>query len=321
MSKTRKEYKPPIYVGQNLYIKPSYIVSIPEFQYETKFTSTAFRANFHNLSKNHHNGKLSSKAISNIRNAVNWLVAQAQPKRVYSKAKKSSFLFRVSFVTLTLPDTPSMVDSHFFTKKLLNNFLVYLRKYHNLKNYVWKLELQQSGKIHAHLTIDTFIHWRKLRDIWNRILSNNGLLSQFKATFGHSDPNSTDLHSVWKVKNLAAYLAKYLSKNSQGSETIKGRIWGCSYELSRANKTHIHIPANEVSEVLPQLFNKEIEYKEIKSKPDSLGRSFTFAELFFMNAKTWRTKTKGVIQKTYIDTINQLRSAAQHFTEPEFYSV
>lgn len=44
----------------------------------------------------------------------------------------------------------------------------------------------------------------------------------FKDTFGHTDPNSTDVHAVYKVKNIAAYISKYMSKDADKATTIKG---------------------------------------------------------------------------------------------------
>ena len=317
----KKEYSPPIYVGQNLYIKPTYIVSMPEFSYDTKYSSNSFLENQDNLKDNNHHGQLSKKAQTGIKNAINWLLVAAKPKRIYSKNHKKTFSFKVSFITLTLPDTLEPVTNKDFQTKLLNPFLVYCRKYLGLKNYVWKLELQKNGKIHAHLTTDCFIYWRDLRKHWNRLLFRNGYISEFARSFGHYNPNSTDVHSVQKVRNLGAYLAKYLSKNTEGQTTIKGRIWGCSYELSAANKTHLHVPSSECSETLTCLMQKEIKWKDLIQQKNEFCEPRKIGEVYLLNFKNWQQDIKGEIKSKFLAVRNSITSLVQYFDNQEFSSV
>lgn len=317
----KKEYEKPIYVGQNLYIRPNYIVSMPEYSFATQCTSLKFEDNKTNLKKNQHNGNLSEKAIKNLKNAINWLIISSRNKRVYQKSTKRTFSYKISFITLTLPDTETAIKGTDFQSKLLNPFLVYLRKYHNLKNYVWKMEVQKNGKLHVHITADCFLHYGTIRLIWNRLLKSNGYLVQFKEKFKHENPNSTDVHSVYKVKNLAAYLSKYMSKQNKDFEGYKGKIWGCNYELSRANKTSVHIPANETGSELKPLMKPSIGYHPILGKPNSLGIPRQIGEIFLLKISNWKNDIKGTIKDTFMKTINQLRSAITHFTEPEFYLV
>jgi len=297
------------------------VVSIPEFYRESSSTSIRFYENQKNLARNSHNGTLSAKAKSNLRNAIKWLTISASNKRVFCRTRQKSFRFKISFITLTLPDTDAPISNRDFQTKLLNPFLVYLRKYYNLKNYVWKLELQKNGKIHCHLTSDAFIHWRNVRNTWNRLLNNNGYLSKFKTDFGHSNPNSTDIHSVAHVKNIAAYLVKYLSKNPGEAGKISGRIWGCSYELSNANKAMVHVPASECSETLRCLYHKEINFKELIQEPTADKKGWKIGEMFFLNLFHWSKIITGSIKNKFIEVRNSISSPAQYFTEYEFNSV
>lgn len=324
----KKAYSPPVYIGQNLYIKPSYIVSIPEFHYETKSTSFRFEKNKENLKHNTTNGQLSAKAISSIRNAINWLLVSTKQKRVFSKKSNTSFNYKVAFITLTLPDTYVRIDNAAFQKQLLNPFLVYLRKYHQLKNYVWKMEYQENGKLHCHITLDTFVHYRDVRKRWNSLLLRNGHIDKFKATFGHSDPNSTDIHSIKKVRNLAAYLAKYMAKNSElkieheGKEyfytpMMYGRIWGCNYEISRAKNCKVHIPANEIKEGLSTLFQKCIEFKPLMRLNPVSNEQTQIGEIFYPKAINWIKDITGIVRQTFDNMRNEISSAARHFTSYE----
>jgi len=45
-----------------------------------------------------------------------------------------------------------------------------------------------------------------------------------------SQPNSTDIHRLKGIYNIAAYLTKYITK-SDSSRPMDGRIWGCSDSL------------------------------------------------------------------------------------------
>lgn len=305
---------PPILCGLNLYIRPTYVVSVPEWSFSNKYTSQAFRDNQKNLRDNRHHGILSDKSTGKIRNAVNWLVQCAGEKRVYSKKDKKNFKFKVAFVTLTLPDTNTPISGKDLQQKLLNPFLTYFRKYSPLKNYVWKVEFQNNGKLHVHLTIDTFIHWKDIRDRWNKLLDKNGWLNDFARKHGHKDPNSTDVHSVYKVKDIAAYISKYMSKAICTKGDYNGRIWGCSYELSAANKTFMHVPISEAAEVMPTLFDKKIRYDKIIQCNVKKKKEVCIGEIFFTSKKNWDKDIKGLIKHTYNVTALKLTSPVKYFT-------
>lgn len=224
MKKRKEQYSQPVFIGQNLYIKPSYVVSIPEFYREGgDLKSLDFLANMANLEENKHEGKLSKKAITGLRNSINWLCLAAKKKRVFLKKENKNFFFKVNFITLTLPDTEKPISDRDLQKQLLNPFLTYMRKYHNLMNYVWRLEFQANGKLHVHISTDTFIHHEKIKNTWNRLLDKNGYMDMFYKKHGHRDPNSTDVHATKKIKNMAAYLAKYMSKKGSSYEWLPSK--------------------------------------------------------------------------------------------------
>lgn len=296
------------YIGQNVYIRPNYIVTLPEFTDISRYSSAKFNDNKTNLAKNDHGGKLSDKAVKKMKNAINWLLAAATDKDVYSKKSKSWFKFKINFVTLTLPDTDIPISDKDFKTQLLNPFLTYMRKYYGLKNYVWKLEFQQNGKLHLHITTDSFCHHADIKRVWNMQLQANGYLEAFFKKFGHREPNSTDVHSVYKVRNVAAYLAKYMSKNSEDLKNIKGRIWGCSYELSRANKTQLFIDRDACHEELRPLMSNKIEYIPIDKIDKITGELKPIGEVFFLNPNNWVNDIKGRIKNIYEGALQKIRT-------------
>jgi hypothetical protein len=297
------------YIGQLLYIKPTMIVSVPEFDTPKNLFSVARMENAKNLRINKHNNKLSHKAIQRIKTAINWLIVSAKEKKVFHKASGKYFKFKVNLVTLTLPDTTEKVTEQAFKKKLIHPFLVYMKKFYGLKNYVWKVEFQKNGKLHLHITTDTFINHAILRHYWNSLLKKNGFLNDFIKKHKHDNPNSTDVHSVWKVKNLGAYIAKYMSKNSDSEEIINGRIWGCNYELSDKNKCVLGFHRDEVGAEMRELFKPQIKYKDIVNKNSKTGLLFRSAEIFFIELSQWGKDIKGRIKNAYDQHRFKIREA------------
>jgi len=231
---------------------------------------------------NKHRGKMSKKAASRIRSKVEWLCFLAKKRRVNPQGGGKSFDFRINFITLTLP-SPQVHDDNTIKKQCLNQFLTECRQKFGMRNYVWKAELQGNENIHFHITTDTYIHHETIRNIWNRIISKLSYVSAYQQKmqamsfqayhkernkrvqcslqrskkgweFGNKtnwcSPNTTDVKSVKNVRNLAAYLAKYLTKEIAKDESsgttservaaFSGNLWYCSTSLSRLStyKTH-----------------------------------------------------------------------------------
>lgn len=91
-----------------------------------------------------------------------------------------------------------------------------------------------------------------------------------------SDPNSTDIHSVSKIKNVAAYLVKYMSKGNRSNavevanedklEATEGKIWATSRNLGR---------------IKSQSFEMGVEiYEELKRLEATKGRKVIQEEHF-----------------------------------------
>lgn len=155
-----------------------------------------------------------------IRTAIDWMLLQCKPQIVYSKELNRQFKFRLGFITLTLPSIQQHDDSY-LNKHLLKPFIRLMRDKFGLTHYIWKAETQGNGNIHWHLTVNKFIHYKHIRHHWNILLNKLGYFTHTK--FNHSifEANTTDVHSVYKVRNIAAYLSKYLSKKKQLSNSIR----------------------------------------------------------------------------------------------------
>ncbi len=287
------------YIGNNIYIRPTYLVSLPEYSGGFGGRSAKQVDAEKNLKDKSHKGNLSHKSSRKLLNAVNWLVVSAKKKYLWSEKYKKAFQFKINFITLTIPYDNTHAVSERQLKRCLHSWLSYSRKYFYLRNYVWKFEKTVAGQLHIHLTTDTFISWRRVRKAWNSILEREGLLENHFKRFGDRNPNSTDIHAVHKVKDIGAYIAKYMSKSSETMGEFKGRIWSCNREISEVNSCSVFISRHDGEKEMRKLLLPEVEYKPIMSPPDAFGQNKQIGEIFFMNEKVWQTLQKSMIKETY----------------------
>jgi hypothetical protein len=163
--------------------------------------------------------------------AVDTMAFQTRWKTTWCRIEKKSVKYRLGFITLTLP-SGQVHDDNTIKRVCLNDFLTKIRNNHDCKKFIWKSEPQKNGNIHFHITIDKYIHYTLIRKYWLASVEKLGYVTAFAAKFGHYYPPATEIHSVRKIKNVAAYLGKYLTKESPVRK-MQGRIWSLSYELSR----------------------------------------------------------------------------------------
>ena len=200
-----------------------------------------------NLSVKRSSFLLSYQSKSKIKESINLLYELSKPRTVFVSSKKSIFNFRASFITLTLPS--KQVHNDLEIKKCLNLFLTRLRQTYDVKNYVWKAELQQNENIHFHLIIDKYIHFKAVRYYWNKSINTLGYVDHYAAKmskltlkdyaemrgkpvseclssyqFGNAtkwqEPPTEQAVSIRHKGQLANYLAKYIAK-SENSTTNK----------------------------------------------------------------------------------------------------
>lgn len=192
--------------------------------------------------------------------SINTMAILSRKRDVIMLNKKTLYNFRMSFITLTLPSKQRHSDL-FLKKECLNQMLIELRKYYNVKNYVWRAELQKNENIHFHLILDQYVDFQALRRRWNRILNKFGYVDTYSKKFQNmslteyhalrnltrsctfkksqkayavgkkcnwTNPNSVDTRSITSEYYLALYIAKYLSKTiekeKKSKETLKREL-------------------------------------------------------------------------------------------------
>ncbi len=190
-------------------------------------------------------GVLTWKSISKLRFSINLLVAQSIWKEVYSPNTHRFYKFKINFITLTLSAAQGPVPDRSIKNKMLEPFLRNMRNVYKLRSYVWRAERQKNGNIHFHITCDIFIPYDSIRDAWNLQLGKYHFIKDFKNANNSEFPNSTDVHAVHSIKDLAAYLTKYMSKIENMKDVIEGKVWDCSRNLKVKSKPTFEITMDD----------------------------------------------------------------------------
>jgi hypothetical protein len=246
-----------------------------------------------NLLSNHHHNKLSEKSKTKVKRAIKYLVYQSTTKTAYNYKTNSRFKFKLTFITLTLSSVQIHTDN-VIKKTLLNQFLIEAKKHWQVENYVWKMEHQLNGNVHFHVLTDKFIPWIELRNTWNRIQNKLGYIDRYTEKTHKKNPNSTDIHSLKDITNIANYMIKYMTK-SQGNVECGGRIWTCCKVLSNIKG---------VQETLSNELMKEIELLQKEKDSRRLDKEH-FTGIFYQSHIITKKKYP-LIYSLFTDYINNL---------------
>lgn len=332
-------------------IKPGYftLFRLPLESYRSREITPEIRER---LRHNQPAGIVSQKARRRISCAIDWMLYLSTDKSFYSPKHKKRFNFKLNFVTLTLASKQQHPDQ-VIKSQLLNQFLIELKRDFNVDNYIWRAESQKNDNIHFHLITDKFIPWSQLRKSWNRIQEKLGYVSAYRKEMeawhnggfrarpelfkrwslqqqkqayktGHkgnwSNPNSTDIHSVTKVKNLSAYISKYMAKetdytlkpiakrqktvmNAKGERNvftvtcvervplyrpIEGKLWGLSHKLSKL-KSVVLLASGQIAEEIHQLWKRYGSKIKVKD----------YYSVLYMNMKSWLNASVPAIKKAF----------------------
>lgn len=204
-----------------------------------------------------YNGYMSKNTARKVKENINVLILIL---KYGSKGAR-----RPTFVTLTLPAT-QLHDDNEIKRNMLNDFIRNMKRKTDTRHNVWRAEPQKNGNIHFHLLMDTFIEWKLIRGHWNRIMNRYGYIDEYRKNMNNfhkngftirkdllprwtiekqkaayqygiksnwSNPNTTDIHALYRTKSVGAYITKYMCKSDTTGRTIKGRIWGATKEVKK----------------------------------------------------------------------------------------
>lgn len=232
-----------------------------------------------------------------LTDTISWLVYQQKWKTVYNPKSRKNVKFKLNFITVTLPATQVHSDSD-IKIKVFRPFLDSLRRKFKVNSYIWRAEKQKNGNLHFHIITGTWVDWLELRNVWNNCTEKLGYLSRFISKHGSVSPNSTDVKSTKKIKKVGAYLAKYMAKGVEGSSgdggrVVKGRIWGCSENLSKMKAFII-----ERSDLINRTLNRY--FHSFKDKV----YNYEYSTLFAIDFGNWKeAKEVGVIKRRFDEWI------------------
>ena len=216
-----------------------------------------------------------------------------------SKVYQNPIQYKLTFITLTLPSKQIHTDNE-IKSKCLNQFLIELKKNHSVSRYIWKAEKQENNNIHFHIIADKFVKWQGIREIWNRIINKLGYVDNYEKNMrefykdgfkiskhkkdnrtekqqqkayqnlvnnNFRNPNSTDIHALYKVKNIQAYISKYLAKGVTKTARIEqmSQIELLLTQFEESNKNLIFNQLNTKSDTT--------EYKELSLKIESNSKN------------------------------------------------
>lgn len=181
-------------------------------------------------------GVVTKGAQKRIRRSVDRILQLSEVQKIYNPVINSIQKFRLNFITLTVANTDKNYTAREMYDLCFKPFLRWLRETKKSQFYIWKAELQKRGQVHYHVVSNRFIMHDEIKAKWNELQKKAGLLEGFFNKFNHYNPNSTDIHAVYKVKDLSAYFSKYLSKITKDDDgnTIDettGKVWDCSRAL------------------------------------------------------------------------------------------
>lgn len=168
-------------------------------------------------------GEMTEKVVVRLRKKMNIWYEAIQYHNKLNDISLIKSQRKMVFVTLTLSANQIHSDQE-IKLKVLKPFLRILRDKYNVKNYIWKAESQENGRIHFHLVIDRYINKHDISRIWNKCQNALGYIDEFFKKFKHNNPPSTDIHAVRDKAGMIQYLEKYISKSDKYRK-INGACW------------------------------------------------------------------------------------------------
>lgn len=210
--------------------------------------------------KKAYSGRMSAGAAKRINKSVDILLQKSPEKLIYNTVTGQYQPFTLNFVTLTISCSRCIGLEEGY-KNLLKPYLRKLRATGPV-SYIWKAEYQKRGQLHYHITTNTFIPWQKIRNDWNNLQRKNRYLDEYAKKHKHYDANSIDVHAVYKIRDIGAYLSKYLAKGIKpeevpgelsGMKMETGKVWDCSKDLKI--KRFDFIPTSQQECFLLDLFS------------------------------------------------------------------
>ena len=267
------------------------------------------RAAESNLSRGDKNGYMSDKTKRSITKILRcWINGVTEYRKSTSRAWLPKMPY-FTFVTLTLSSQQNHTDKE-IRRKMVFPFIQKLQRKHNVWHYLFVCEKQSNGNLHIHLLIDSYIHWTAIRALWNETQELHGYIQPFFEKYNHRNPNSTDIHKIQKVKDLQAYVIKYMTTDKKDIK-LDGRLWGCSNSL-RELKPYNTIIEGIANSALAQIQKSpEFTIKQEENFTLIIGPVYSFLhryhKKFFDEVQKYYSQQIERLYKVHPDIIDQIK--------------
>lgn len=176
-------------------------------------STTHERYDFSQCERSPYDGGFSSHARKRLLSAIDILIQRNPTRKIWNPISETEHDFNINFTTLTISSN-TLIGARRGYDELLSKWLRYMRDKYDLREYVWKAELQERGQLHYHVCGNQFIPWQVVRWKWNSLQKKAGLLNDYARQNGNFNPNSVDIHSVEKQEDILGYVSKEISKDT-----------------------------------------------------------------------------------------------------------
>jgi hypothetical protein len=250
-----------------------------------------------------------SFAKKNLKKTIDILMQITEPQKIKHPLTKKLFTHHLSIITLTISSN-KIIHPNTSYNKLLKPFIQYLTKTKNVKHYIWKLEWQKRGQIHYHITMPNVIHWQEIRNKWNYLQKKNNLLNDYYQEHQHYNPNSTDIHKVYKIRNLQSYLEKEFIKSIQNTDPnksiyteeekkLKYKFYDCSNSLKSQKYFSHHLDEQTAAHLYNYIYSSNSFEKYINTD---------HCQIIQFNKKSIRETLPQHIRDNYFQYLNQIKT-------------
>lgn len=169
------------------------------------------------IRKDAYSGMMTPGSCKRLSKAISLMCQAYKARWIYNPVTQRMQYHHISYITLTVSSRKNITRS-FAQEHLLKHFLQWMRRTLKVKAYVSKAELQEREQIHYHIVTPDFIPYDQIRKKWNALQRKAGLLNEYAKEHGHFNPNSTDIHSIKKIKKIGPYIIKELVKSVSALE-------------------------------------------------------------------------------------------------------
>ena len=186
------------------------------------------------------------------------LFCEVCPNRwINNKYSKKRVKHKFSFITLTIPMNERKIEGREGYKNLLQPFIFWLTKTKKVNTYFWKAELQQPldfqgrlkqslGQLHYHVLIPNWIDKKEISEKWNYLLKENNYSNEYFEKHGHYNTPSARIERPYKVKNVADYVIKEITKNCISSKDVKNIELLLEKATEKGQNWRIELLSNEL---------------------------------------------------------------------------